>query len=537
MKKRVLVMCLILCLLGTLVPQGVLAAKDQTVETLQSLLMGIRFDPEAPEKVSHWDDELILQALYGKLMWTTEEEDLSYLKRTGLEAQTTEDGEIRYDAALVLELAVEAYGRGYSKEAQLEEKLRLEEEGAILTPSEEDREVLYIHEYRQLADAMVATGMAVSYGSTQTLVKGYFRAVFKRNAASVYGYTLVSLKDISSDHLKTDLTANASTELKGESKVYYAENAVDGDLKTAWMEGVSGVGKNEWIRVDSGDGSPMTIHALELDLGYHKSEKNLKRNGWPTKLKIQAEGGYEQTVEFQEYQNAVIFDEPITTGWVRLTILDAEAGTDYEDTCISEIRLGCVDVEGVFQAYQQEAFKDPSNPGKIEILFCGEVTVTRKPGFEKDAVLEAPMLTGAAAQKVLNSFAEGELENYAIYELSVTPEEEGEFKRVLEIRLPVPDKEQEQGWMVYRVHDGGHTRVQFECADGFVTLQTRELGCYVVGHLKNSNVTQTVTETDWTSGLTTVLWWGAGIVAVVVAVSILSAVIRRKEDQALEEEE
>jgi hypothetical protein len=242
-------------------------------------------------------------------------------------------------------------------------------------------------------------------------------------------------------------------------------------------------------------------------------------------------------VEFQEYRNAVIFEEPITTGWIRLTVLEAEAGTDYEDTCISEIRLGCVDTEGVFQAYQQEAFKDPTNPDKVETLFCGEVTVTRKPGFDKEAVLEAPMLTGAAALEVLNSFAEGEMENYAIYELSVTPEEEGEFKRVLEIRLPVPDKEQEQGWMVYRVQDGSHTRVQFEYADGFVTMRTRELGCYVVGHLKNSNTSRVVTEPDWTGGLTTILWWGAGVVAVVVAVSILSAVIRRKEDQALEEEE
>ena len=42
-------------------------------------------------------------------------------------------------------------------------------------------------------------------------------------------------------------------------------------------------------------------------------------------------------------------EQPGSTGWIKITILDAEAGSKYEDTCISEIRLHGMDTGAFFQ--------------------------------------------------------------------------------------------------------------------------------------------------------------------------------------------
>ena len=113
------------------------------------------------------------------------------------------------------------------------------------------------------------------------------------------------------------------------------------------MESVPCVGIQEWIKLETADGSRMEVAAIEFALGYHKSEKTLDRNGYPTKILIETETGSQEEI-FYEYTDVVVLEHPGSTGWVKITILDAEAGSKYEDTCISEIRLHGMDTGAFF---------------------------------------------------------------------------------------------------------------------------------------------------------------------------------------------
>jgi LPXTG-motif cell wall-anchored protein len=117
--------------------------------------------------------------------------------------------------------------------------------------------------------------------------------------------------------------------LKNDSQ-YGADKVLDGSKKTAWVEGANGLGINEWIRLDTDDGSSMTVRTIELQLGYQKSESTLSKNGWPTKLRIQAADGWEKTVEFQDYNDVILLDQPLTTPWVRFTVEAAELDMELE---------------------------------------------------------------------------------------------------------------------------------------------------------------------------------------------------------------
>ena len=558
MLKRVVILCLTLCLLCSLLPPGVWATEEkqdqklQTIDALQSLLLGIRFNPNRSAKVSYWDDEVILESVYGKLLWEKNfEGDESYLEKMGIVEQDSEEDERCYHVDRVLQLAFDAYGRGFSKNAAVD-GVRIDEDEMWISLADGEAERLYILDYEQMGDILIATGMAVSYYNTYRELNGYFCAEFKINAESIYGYTLLSLEKLSSDQTVTGLIASASGELEGEDNKYAAEKVVDGNSETAWLEGVDGVGVDEWIKLEKEDGSQFSVNAIKLELGYHKSKKTMERNGRPTVLRIEMEDGQEQTVEFDEYTDVVIFEEAVTTGYICFTILEAEAGSKYEDTAISEIRLSCVDSKAVFEEYREENSVKPEIPDRIETLYCGEVSVTRKPGFAPDTVLEAPVLTGEAEAEALKAFAMGELIDYAIYDLKINQGEAEDQKRMLEIRLPVPDQEREEGWMVYRIQDGTHTRVQYEYADGYVILRTRELGSYVVGRLYKGQpgligaATENGTQSDdaqqaqeeesiW-SGPLIIIFGAAAVLLVVTCVLLIVIISKRKKNNEPEEE-
>ena len=208
---------------------------------------------------------------------------------------------------------------------------------------------LAVQNYEKQGDKVRAVGIAVHNYSAYSEFQGYFQAVFQENPSSMYGYTLLSLNPIGENQSLNRLTAEASSVLKEPTITHYAKNAVDGNLRTAWVEGAEGVGINEWIKLTNSDGAAMEIAAIEFALGYRASEQILQKNGWPRKVLIECENGYQQTVDF--YSNCIdtiVLDQPVTTSWVKITLLDAAAGTQYVDTCISEIRFYGIDSSAFF---------------------------------------------------------------------------------------------------------------------------------------------------------------------------------------------
>jgi len=194
----------------------------------------------------------------------------------------------------------------------------------------------YVQNYKVRGDELVAEGTIIHYGGYAS-ISGYFEAVVKENPSSIYGYTLVSVEEISGNQDLTNLTATASSVLEN-SNSYCAPNAVDGNEKTAWVEGVYGDGIGEWIKISTADSSKVEISVIELQLGYHKSYSLWEQNGSPTSVLLEFEDGTEQTADVY-YIDAVVLDKPVKTSWVKITILDAKAGSVYSDTCISEIIL------------------------------------------------------------------------------------------------------------------------------------------------------------------------------------------------------
>ena len=332
---------------------------EDAIPALNALLSGVDYNTQG-SSVKEWPDDVIIRTIYTKLQYDDfQGGESSWLKQMGLEYTCSEDGYVHYDIKKIQELTHDAFGRAFP-ETMTEPYLQISGNEVLLSPSAGDglRQLL-VQDVAAAEDGTVtAVGIAVVRQHSYTEFLGYFRATFRENPNSIYGYTLVTFGKTAETQTLDDLVASASSELQGSGYTHLASFVLDGRMDTAWCEGAGGVGVNEWIRLERADGSKMEIGAIALTLGYHKSERILERNGWPYKLRIECEGGYQQDVVFTEYIDVAVLDRPVETSWVKLTILEAAAGTHYEDTCITEIRLRgitCTDEapQALDSAYEQ----------------------------------------------------------------------------------------------------------------------------------------------------------------------------------------
>ena len=126
----------------------------------------------------------------------------------------------------------------------------------------------------------------------------------------------------------------------------------DGNLNTVWVEGVEGVGRNEYIELDLGE--TKKVSGLEIYNGYLENKYLFEINGYATRIRVEAPGqdavetslmtcplnGEKEPLDEYEIEmerSLVEFDQPVYTDKLIVTILDAESGSKYEDTCISEM--------------------------------------------------------------------------------------------------------------------------------------------------------------------------------------------------------
>lgn len=131
----------------------------------------------------------------------------------------------------------------------------------------------------------------------------------------------------------------------GSESNYIAENLYDSDVFTAWVEGVPGNGEGQVLTYRLPAGTE--IHGLAVVNGYGKNEKVYHANGAVKELMITALAGEfsrRMTLEKVTYTGMYNPLYPQCTYWsgvdadvIQVTIQSAEAGTDYEDTCISEM--------------------------------------------------------------------------------------------------------------------------------------------------------------------------------------------------------
>ena len=135
----------------------------------------------------------------------------------------------------------------------------------------------------------------------------------------------------------------------GYNCAYPADNAVDGDITTAWIEGIAGAGAGEtWGQtlLLEFDGT-YEISRIDFWLGWARTQELLEMNKRPWSLEVRFSGtdtvytlefdklSYRDTLKAPQSWN---LDTPIRASWVEFKIMTVYSGWDgVDDTCISEI--------------------------------------------------------------------------------------------------------------------------------------------------------------------------------------------------------
>lgn len=306
------------------------AVSNNEKEAINSLLLGAR--EGSMGNVKDWTDEDVSNYIYGKIM-------LEEYDSIELEYEISSGGFWVFDLDTVQSITKDVLGRDFP--VNVNGPFQVNGDKVLTSPSDGgtiDR--FYVQDCIKNGNKITAVGYIIQQSINDVYFVDYFQAVVEANSSSAYGYTLKSLTKINGNQDFSKLTASASSELIESTSSHLATNAIDGNLKTAWVEDANGVGRNEWIKLENKDGSPITVCAIEFALGYQRSEDHFAGNGTPTKVLIETDSGFKMTTELGgEYTDCVILGEEEQTKWIKVTILDAHAGTMFEDTCISEISL------------------------------------------------------------------------------------------------------------------------------------------------------------------------------------------------------
>jgi hypothetical protein len=144
--------------------------------------------------------------------------------------------------------------------------------------------------------------------------------------------------------------AEASSFLKSNwnkyNENYHPSYILDDDPKTAWVEGVSGVGQGQHVEWTVSTIDQVRSVKLRIRNGYQKRKGLLKANGAPSRLEVElfdakgkkTGGGAWDLKRKMGWQEKVF---PVKGGFakVKLTIAAVKRGTKYQDTCISDAQV------------------------------------------------------------------------------------------------------------------------------------------------------------------------------------------------------
>ena len=313
-------------------PKEIPTPKD--FENIEAVLAGAP-DVSSYTETSKWSGDEIVDAIYGKLLYIGDWEEF------GL-TYTTNDGYVNFNLAQIKQLAKDTFGVDLPATSSLT-YAKISGDQFIIMLADGYGVNFEVQSIELTDQTAIAKGAIVGYGGENTL-HGFFEAILQRNSQSKLGYTLVYLKTSKSGP-EINLNATASSSLIEPNYSHLPQNVLDNSLSTAWVEGVSGLGEGQWIKISTNDNSKMKLSVIEFDLGFQAPERPdlLDKNSMPTKIHIECDNGYTQVVEFYSYNDIAVLDSVQETSWVKFTILEASRGLKFDDTCISEIRLFCTD--------------------------------------------------------------------------------------------------------------------------------------------------------------------------------------------------
>jgi serine/threonine protein kinase len=137
-------------------------------------------------------------------------------------------------------------------------------------------------------------------------------------------------------------TASASSVLPEEivpgfgRLAYYPENVMDGDPATSWVEGVPGPGYGEFVTVSLN--RPYHIGWIAINVGYDRDPSIRLANNRVRQARLAVSDKLFE-VEFIDVSGLQYITIDAVTSSITLEILAVYAGTQYDDTCISQIEI------------------------------------------------------------------------------------------------------------------------------------------------------------------------------------------------------
>jgi hypothetical protein len=159
--------------------------------------------------------------------------------------------------------------------------------------------------------------------------------------------------------------AEATSFLKSDwnryNENYHPSYVLDGDPKTAWVEGASDDGVGERITIPLSVLKSARAVKLRIRNGYQKTENLFTANAVPKDVKLTAWSSArattsEVTLPYETGWQEVTIDLPEGSGLnaVSLEIVSVYPGSKYRDTCISDIEI-FVDSDVPYNAAQEDA--------------------------------------------------------------------------------------------------------------------------------------------------------------------------------------
>ena len=132
---------------------------------------------------------------------------------------------------------------------------------------------------------------------------------------------------------------SATSQLSEYDMTHSADRLIDGDISTAWVEGMSGQGIRESVSVRFDD--EYLINGIKINAGYQKNDELYNKNSRPAKIGIAFSDGTYEVHELDDVNNVqdIVFNKPVFSKSISLIIEDVYSGTKYEDTAISEISI------------------------------------------------------------------------------------------------------------------------------------------------------------------------------------------------------
>jgi hypothetical protein len=124
---------------------------------------------------------------------------------------------------------------------------------------------------------------------------------------------------------------------------YHPSYILDGDPKTAWVEGADSSGAGEWVRIHVSPVEGATKIRLRIQNGYHKSKELYAKNARLKTVELVAlpsNTKHKATLEDAMKWQEVAFEQPAgRLEAIELRAVDVVEGSKYTDLCVSDVEL------------------------------------------------------------------------------------------------------------------------------------------------------------------------------------------------------